>query len=759
MPKSLVIVESPSKWKTIEKFLWPDYKVVASMWHIRDLPKKNLWIDIENWFTPVYEISEDKTKTVNELKKLVKTHPKVYIATDEDREGEAIGWHLCHALSLSAEETERIVFHEITKTAISKAISNPRKINLNLVDAQQARRLLDRLVWYKVSPILWQKIRKWLSAWRVQSVAVKLIVEREREIKAFQPQESWNIKATLISDQKEFITDFHKIDGKKKVFKTESDALKFLATLGQSIESFKKWETKKNTLEYSKEVEIEFTLQEKTVKDSKRSPGAPFTTSTLQQEASRKLWYGVKQTMTIAQKLYEGIDLWNGEREGLITYMRTDSVFLSDEAKKQAASVIEKSFWKEYLKLRNYKTKSSWAQEAHEAIRPTNLTRTPESLEWVLDSGQLRLYTLIWKRTLASQMNDALVEVTTYNLYPGDNKEQSWISKWEVIKFDGFMTLYIESNDDEDTDDTNSSILPELEKWDRMVSKYLSASQAFTRPPARYTEASLVKKLESEGIGRPSTYAPTISTVIDRGYVEKFDKKYLKPTEIAPLVTDFLEQYFRDMMQYDFTRSIEEDFDKIASWGISYKAMLEWFYRDTLKKDLDNAEKKAEKVIEQVGRKCPSCKTWDLIYKFSKWWKFIGCSNYPECKHIEQPEEEKNALDALKAKYEWKPCPDWVEWTIVVKTGRFWPFLASSEYPKVKWIGKIKSEKDEILEEILASRWLLIDEESGEEMVVKWSRRWPFLAAKRYPDVKIAKNIPKDVWDELNKRLQENSEV
>ena len=758
MAKSLVIVESPSKWKTIEKFLWPDYKVVASMWHIRDLPKKTLWIDIENNFTPSYEISEDKTKTVNELKKLVKTHPKVYIATDEDREWEAIGWHLCHALSLSPTETERIVFHEITKTAILKAIAEPRKLHLDLVDAQQARRLLDRLVWYKVSPVLWQKIRKWLSAWRVQSVAVKLIVEREREIAAFVPEESWSIKVLLEKGDISFSAQFHKLDWKVKKFKTEVEALKFLSILVDNIDTLEKKKSRKDTLILTRAIEIDFILTEVQKKESKRTPWAPFITSTLQQEASRKFWFWVKQTMTLAQKLYEGIDLWNGEREGLITYMRTDSVFLSDYAKKQASEVIEKNYGKEYVKNRNFKTKSAWAQEAHEAIRPTNLARSPESLEWVLDWAQLKLYSLIWKRTLASQMSDALVELTTYELSPITSKNQTWTAKWEVIVFDGFMKLYIESRDDDETQD-ESSMLPYLEKWQHIASKNIEALQNFTRPPARYTEASLVKKLESEWIGRPSTYAPTISTIIDRGYVEKNDKKYLTPTEIAPLVTDFLEEYFHNMMQYDFTRSIEEDFDKIADGKMKYQTMLDNFYKLTLQKELQNATDTAEKVVQKVGRKCPSCSEGDLIYKFSKWGKFIGCSNYPKCKHIEQPEEERSALDSLKAKYEGKPCPDGIEGTIVVKTGRFWPFLASSEYPKVKWIGKIQSEKDELLEEILKIRWLLIDEETGEEMVVKGSKRWPFLAAKRYPDVKIAKNIPKDVWDELNVRLTEKTEA
>lgn len=757
MAKNLVIVESPAKGKTIEKFLWPDYKVVASMWHIRDLPQKSLGIDIENGFVPEYAISEDKEKTVNNLKKLAKAASQVWIATDEDREGEAIGWHLCHALNINPKTTKRIAFHEITKSAITKAIENPKTLDLKLVDAQQARRLLDRLVWYKVSPVLWKKIRKWLSAWRVQSVAVKLIVEKEREIIAFKPVESWKIKIQLDFNGSKFEAIFSKVDGKVKKLHSQEDVQKVLATLIDDITSIKEGKSKKDTIEFSHKSSLDFKLVESIKKDSKRSPGAPFTTSTLQQEWARKFGFGVKQTMMVAQKLYEGIDLWDGERQGLITYMRTDSVNLSKEALNGAKKMIEATFWKEYSKTRSYTTKSAGAQEAHEAIRPTDLSRTPDSLKWDLDAQQLKLYALIWKRTLASQMQEAIVEVTTYNFSPDKAANQTWISKWEVIKFDGFMKLYIEGTDDEEDEKDAEWMLPKISEGEVTQSISLTATQAFSRPPARYTEASLVKKLESEGIGRPSTYAPTISTIIDRGYVEKKDRKYLHPTETAFTVTDFLQQYFSQMIEYSFTKSVEEEFDIIADGKLDYPTMLQKFWDGTLKKSIEEAGEKAEKVVELVGKKCPDCGE-ELVYKFSKAGKFIGCSWYPECKHIDQPEEEKNALNALKVKYEWKPCPDGIEWTVVVKTGRFWPFLASSEYPAVKWIWKIKSEKDELLEEILASKWMLIDEETGEEMVVKWSRRWPFLAAKNYPDVKIAKNIPKEVWTELNERMAAASE-
>lgn len=759
MAKNLVIVESPAKWKTIEKFLWPDYKVVASMWHIRDLPIKTLWIDIEKWFIPDYQISEDKVKTVSNLQKLAKESGEIWIATDEDREWEAIWWHLCHALKINPETTKRIVFHEITKKAITAAVENPRTIDMWLVDAQQARRLLDRLVWYKVSPVLWKKIRKWLSAGRVQSVAVKLIVEKEREIINFKPVESWKISIELIHWWKsKFKTVLNKVNWKVKKLENKQDVEKILSTLFDDITKLKETKNKKWFQVISWNNQLDFKLVDSIKKDSKRSPWAPFTTSTLQQEAARKFGFWVKQTMMVAQKLYEWMDLWNGERQWLITYMRTDSVNLSDFAKNEAKQVIEKDFWKNYHKERSFVTKSAWAQEAHEAIRPTDLSRHPDSLVSVLDNQQLKLYTLIWKRTLASQMSDAIVEVTTFTFSPEKATNQEWITKWEVIKFDWFMKLYIEWNDDETDDDEENTTLPDVQVWEILPGNNLEAVQTYSRPPARYTEASLVKKLEWEWIGRPSTYAPTISTIMDRWYIEKFEKKYLKPTEVAFTVTDFLEEYFKKMMEYKFTKDVEEDFDKVAEWKIKYDKMLLNFWEETLKKDLEHAWVNAEKVIEKTWKQCPKCGA-DLIFRHSKNGKFIWCTAYPECDYIDQPKEEKQAIDSLKEKYEWKPCPDWVAWTIVVKTGRFWPFLASSEYPKVKWIGKIKDEKEELLEKILNEKWLLIDEETWEELVIKNSSRWQFLAAKNYPKVKIAKNIPKEVWDELNSKLHKDDDT
>ncbi|MDD4151510.1 MAG: type I DNA topoisomerase, partial [Candidatus Gracilibacteria bacterium] len=575
MAKNLVIVESPAKGKTIEKFLGPDYKVVASMGHIRDLPEKTIGVDIANNFAPKYEITESKKKTVSDLQKLAKISAEIFIATDEDREGEAIGWHLCAALDLDATKTKRIVFHEITKKAIDAAIAHPRTLDINLVDAQQARRILDRLVGYKVSPVLWKKIRKGLSAGRVQSVAVKLIVEKEREIQNFKATESWKISVELSYEKFKFRAALAKIDGKSKTFKSREEVEKFIAVLFNDL-NFKEEKNKKGSVILKKEASLDFKLNSLDKKEVKRSPQPPFTTSTLQQEAARKFGYGVKQTMMIAQKLYEGVDLGGGAREGLITYMRTDSVNLSDLARGDAKKVVEELYGKEFHNERNFKTKSAGAQEAHEAIRPVNLARKPESLTGILETREQKLYELIWKRTLASQMSDAIVEITTMDFSPDGHDNQNWITKGEVIKFEGFMRAYTEGSDDEADDEENFK-LPNLDKGAILQSTDFIAEQTFSRPPARYTEASLVKKMETEGFGRPATYAPTISTIIDRGYIDKFDKKYLIPTDIAYTVNDFLEEYFKTMMNYNFTKEIEEDFDKIASGDEQYIEMLQNF--------------------------------------------------------------------------------------------------------------------------------------------------------------------------------------
>jgi DNA topoisomerase I len=572
MAKNIVIVESPAKAKTIEKFLGDDFLVASSYGHIRDLNKKDKGIEIENDFKPVYIIPEDKKPVVRELKKLTDKAETVWLATDEDREGEAISWHLKEALEIPDKKIKRIVFHEITKTAILNAVKNPREIDDNLVQSQQSRRILDRLVGFELSPILWRKVKPGLSAGRVQSVAVRLIVEREREIDSFKPQSRFKVTGIFIVTEK---------DGTKTRFKAE-------------VPNF--FNTQKEAEDFlEKCIDAEFTVSELEKKPVKKTPPPPFTTSTLQQEASRKLRYSVARTMLLAQKLYEA---------GKITYMRTDSVNLADIALKEAEKTIIKEYGKEYSKTRRFKTKSQLAQEAHEAIRPTDFSK-----ESVTGSKEEKaLYELIWKRAIASQMSDAEIERTTAKIKISTMEDQ-FVAKGEVVKFDGFLKVYFESTDDENGENGANGILPQLSEGQTLNFDEITATERFTRAPARYTEASLVKKLEELGIGRPSTYAPTISTIQKRGYIVKddregvereyrvlsldgsskinhqkkteitgADKSKLFPNDIAMLVNDFLLKHFPNIMDYKFTAHIEEELDEIAEGKIDYHEMLEEFY-------------------------------------------------------------------------------------------------------------------------------------------------------------------------------------
>ena len=587
MAKNLVIVESPAKAKTIEKFLGKDFKVESSFGHIADLPSKELGVDVDGDFKPKYEVSKDKKAVVKKLKDLAKNAEMVWLASDEDREGEAIAWHLAESLKLDKDKTKRIVFHEITKSAIQHAVENPRGIDYNLVDAQQARRVLDRIVGYELSPVLWRKVKGGLSAGRVQSVSVRLIVEREREIENFKPQVSYRIDA-------EFSTNDEKIFKAKlaKNFSTKEDAFKFLEA----------------------NVSANFTVADLEKKPVKKSPAAPFTTSTLQQEASRKLYFSVSKTMTMAQRLYEA---------GLITYMRTDSVNLSDEARKGAQAEIENTYGSQYSKPRNYKGKKG-AQEAHEAIRPTNFSRSTVNI----DRDQARLYELIWKRAIASQMSEAQLERTNVKISASTHNE-AFTAKGEVITFDGFLKVYLEGTDDENLE--QEGMLPMLQVNQSLKNNYITATERYTRPPYRYTEASLVKQLEELGIGRPSTYAPTISTIQNRNYVEKgtiegverkyvqitlqegkvkestltekvgSDKGKLVPTDIGMIVTDFLVNHFETILDYNFTAKVEDQFDDIAEGKEDWTQMMKNFYKDFHPKVEDvqaNAERESgERVL------------------------------------------------------------------------------------------------------------------------------------------------------------------
>lgn len=654
--KNLVIVESPTKAKTITKFLPADYKVESSYGHIRDLPAKELGVDVDNNFEPAYTIPDKAKKQVDKLKNLAKNAQNIILATDEDREGEAISWHLLKILK--PKKYQRIAFHEITKPAILKALENPRDLDQDLVDAQQARRILDRLVGYKLSPFLWNKVARGLSAGRVQSVAVRLVVEKEREREAFKIEEYWTVEAVFDKDKEEFAAKLYAQKGKKLQkldIKDEEQAKRILTEL-------------KNA-EY-KVVKIE-------KKQSKKNPPTPFTTSTLQQTANNKLHFSAKQTMRLAQQLYEGIKL-GSESVGLITYMRTDSLNLSKDFLAQTNSYIKKELGDKYAPAKPifYKTKSKGAQEAHEAIRPTDVNRTPESMKKYLDDKQYKLYNLIWQRTVACQMTPAIIDATTVDINDKKNN-YTFRANGQTINFDGFLKIYQTA--------TKENILPQLNEQDSVTAKSITPEQHFTQPPARYTEATLVKALEEYGIGRPSTYAPTIATIQDRKYVEKEDRR-LKPTEMGTLVNDILVEHFKDIVDYKFTADMENDLDKIEEGKKKWQPIIKDFYTPFIK----NLEKKSKELTkkelteEKTDEVCEKCGS-PMIIKTGRFGKFMACSNYPECKNtknLNNDEDNKPEPELLEEK-----CPDCGA-QLVEKTGRYGKFIGCSNYPDCKFIKK-----------------------------------------------------------------------
>ncbi len=685
MAKNLVIVESPAKAKTISKFLGKDYRVLASMGHVRDLPKSQMGIDVAKDFTPSYSVSADKKKVIKELRDELKKANVLWLATDEDREGEAIGWHLLSALKVDEKKTpvKRIVFHEITEGAIKEAMATPREVDMNIVDAQQARRVLDRLVGYELSPLLWKKIRYGLSAGRVQSVAVRLVVDREREIEAFKPEEYWSLVGNFEKNEKG-------LSGRDKEFEAK------LNKIGSNVAKISNEKEVKKALDDLKGADYKVTKVEK--KQTKRNPAAPFTTSTLQQEASRKLNFSVKKTMMVAQQLYEGA----GGPNGLITYMRTDSVNLSEVALKAAKTVIEKHFGKEFALAtpRKFKGKKG-AQEAHEAIRPVDLALTPDEAAGFLNKDQSRLYELIWKRTLACQMQEAVLDKISVDvdaLNSGKEIGYQFRATGQTIKFPGFMEVYMEGRDTEDDEDSaGEKFLPSLEEGEMVDLKKLIDTQHFTKPPARYTEASLVKKLESEGIGRPSTYAPTIHTVITRGYIEK-DGKALKPTDVAMVVTDMLVAHFSDIVDYKFTAEMEEKLDDIEEGKVEWVPMIRKFYEPFHKTvvEKDKEIKKEDVVNEESDEVCEKCGS-KMVIKLGRFGKFLSCSNYPECKNAKPIEgedgpkeeaEKSEKVKELEEKFKDKKCSKCGK-PMQVKVGRFGPFLSCSDYPECKTIESI----------------------------------------------------------------------
>ncbi len=667
--KNLVIVESPGKIKTISKYLGEDFVVMASMGHVRDLPKSKMGIDTKHNFEPQYIIPRDKSKVITGLKSKIKKDTIVYIATDEDREGEAIGWHLVEALNLQKHKNlKRIVFHEITKPAIEEAVEHPRTIDKHLVDAQQARRILDRLVGYELSPLLWKKIKYGLSAGRVQSVAVRMIVEREREIQAFKPEEYWSIIAELSPEES------------KEVF--QANLAKFK---GENIKVTNETQTKE-ILENLKGATYEVTSVEK--KESHRNPAPPFTTSTLQQEAARKLGFSVKKTMMVAQHLYEGVELETGH-EGLITYMRTDSVNVSQIALKQAQEVIAKLYGKEYglAEPRYYKGRKG-AQEAHEAIRPSDLSREPEKISKFLSKDELKLYELIWKRMLACQMAPAILDQVGVDI---DAKDYTFRATGQTIRFAGFIQVYLEGKDESEEEEEGEKMLPELKEGENPKLHKLDPEQHFTKPPPRYTEASLVKKLEAEGIGRPSTYAPTISTILTRGYVLK-EAKQLLPAEIGFVVNDFLVAHFPKVLDYQFTARMEEMLDEIEDGKESWQEEIREFYDPfhSLVEDKTKNIKKEDIVIGETDEICDECGK-PMMVKLSRYGKFLSCTNFPKCKNAKPLNEATGKVDEVKEKeiedlekkLAHKKCTKCGK-AMAVKTGRFGEYLACTDYPKCK---------------------------------------------------------------------------
>lgn len=601
--KYLVIVESPTKAKTIEKYLGRNYKVVASKGHLRDLPKSRMGIDIDNDYQPDYISIRGKGPLIKELKRYAKKAEKVYIASDPDREGEAIAWHLAHLLGLDPTDNIRVTYNEITKDAVKAAIKNPRPVNTDLVDAQQARRVLDRLVGYNLSPMLWKKVKKGLSAGRVQSVALHMIIAREKEIRAFKPEEYWSVDGVFMKGRKTFKADASKYKGQKLDLKNEDDVKEFMQEITSN----------------------EFQVQNIKEKERRRFPSKPFTTSSMQQEAAKKINFRSRKTMMIAQQLYEGIKLGKGPAEGLITYMRTDSTRISESAQNQAKSFIKSEYGDQYLGKGSKGKQAAGSQDAHEAIRPSNVERTPSEVEAYLNKDQFKLYSLIWSRFMASQMAPAIYDTVACDLV---QNQATFRANGSKVKFPGYQKVYTEANN-------KDNFLPDLVEGEMVKSKEIEPNQHFTQPPARYTEASLIKTLEEKGVGRPSTYSPTIETLIKRYYV-KLEAKRFEPTELGEIVNDLISDFFPEIVDTQFTADLEAELDAIETDKKEWVDVIDSFYKP-FSKELDNAEEKMEKIVikdEPAGFKCPDC-GHDMVIKLGRYGKFYACSNFPDCRHTE----------------------------------------------------------------------------------------------------------------------------
>lgn len=707
--KTLVIVESPTKAKTISKFIGKNYIVKSSFGHLRDLPKSKIGVDVENGFVPTYVVDKEKAKTVKELKDAAKKVDNILFATDQDREGEAISWHLAQILDIDPKKAERITFHEVTKTALEEALAHPRHLDMKMVDAQQARRVLDRLVGYNLSPFLWRKVTKGLSAGRVQSVAVRLVVEREREIQAFKTDEYWSIEGMFAPIQKG---------------KTQKDQAFLAWLITTPTKKLSKLDLSNKTMvdEIMKDLTgATYTIENVDSKKTSRTPPPPFTTSSLQQEANHALGFSAKQTMRLAQQLYEGVELGSGGQVGLITYMRTDAVNLSEKFLTEARDTIEKKFGKKYAlsEPRFFKNKNKNAQEAHEAIRPTEAMRLPEEIEAHLEPAQFRLYDLIWRRAMATQMATAEINAATIDLKSANN--YGFHATGQTVIFNGFLILY--------PDKAKESALPTLTVDEMVENLEMKSEQHFTEPPARYSDATLVKVLEEYGIGRPSTFAPTIATIEDRGYVERNDQKKLQPKEIAFLVNDLLVEHFPEIVNYEFTAQMEENLDAIARGEKDWQPIIATFYHP-FKENLDKKDVELNKKTlteEKTDEVCAVCGK-PMVIKLGRFGKFMACTGYPECKTTKPlpgQESAPGAPELLAEACEKCGLP------MQRRMGRYGAFVGCSGYPKCKNIKNIEKKVN-----------LKCPDCKEGDIIEKRSKRGKiFFACNRYPTCEYA------MWD------------
>ena len=734
--KALVIVESPAKAKTINKYLGPHYEVKASMGHVRDLPSKGINVNIENNFEPTYAIMPGKNKTVSALKTAMKSCDELYLATDLDREGEAIAWHLAQILKIHEDKTYRVIFNAITKSAITQAFAEPGKLDINKVMAQQARRILDRIVGYQISPLLWKKVARGLSAGRVQSVTVKMIVEREREIRAFKPEEYWLIPAVFTTDlqadyKKEWLDLLSKqsrngkgpsLDEQTK-WLIEHNAFKSeLYQIGK--EKFHASDKEQAEKVFNALKDAQFVLDDVQTKESESRPSAPFITSTLQQAAANRLGFSAKSTMAIAQQLYEGIDLGSMGSLGLITYMRTDSTHISGEAISDARRHIKNRFGDSYLPDKpKFYTSQKNAQQAHEAIRPTDVDMTPEDIKQFLTNEQLKIYDLVWRRFVACQMESAKWDVTNINIKADTSIGPCYYrTTGRVLVFDGFTKVWpISSNEQE---------LPKMKIGQKLSAVDIKAEQHFTKPPARYTEASLVKALEKEGIGRPSTYASIISTIQERGYVEQVDKKFAA-TDLGEVVTDKLSEYFPKVMDITFTRFMEEQLDRIEEQHLDWIGVLKDFY-GPFSKNLKKATEKMEHAKAEVTPSeytCPECGK-PLVYRFGKNGKFLSCSAYPDCKFACPCDKDGKMIEQQSSEVKCPKCGK----PMVRKSGRFGDFLGCSDYPNCKTTLKLDKEGNVLPPKPPAKPTGINCHKCKQgELVIRQSKKGPFLGCNRFP--------------------------